>query len=103
MLHLKGKAMPEEREKVIEIKADGQLVAKSPLLLIERKSGPVWAMNQLFIAPEASEGTLDQVMAQVEKLCQETGLKVWPLDPQVIAYCQKHQELTNIWAGKPAN
>ncbi|MFQ7322968.1 MAG: hypothetical protein ACLRN0_07345, partial [Lactobacillus delbrueckii] len=74
--------MPEEREKVIEIKADGQLVAKSPLLLIERKSGPVWAMNQLFIAPGAPEGTLDQVMKQVEKLCQETGLKVWPLDPQ---------------------
>ena len=73
--------MPEEREKVIEIKADGQLVAKSPLLLIERKSGPVWAMNQLFIAPGAPEGTLDQVMKQVEKLCQETGLKVWPLDP----------------------
>lgn len=41
--------MPEEREKVIEIKADGQLVAKSPLLLIERKSGPVWAMNQLLL------------------------------------------------------
>lgn len=95
--------MPEEREKVIEIKADGQLVAKSPLLLIERKRGPVWAMNQLFIAPGAPEGTLDQMMKQVEKLCQETGLKVWPLDPQVIAYCQKHGELTNIWAGKPTN
>ncbi|KIY24102.1 hypothetical protein SB57_10005 [Lactobacillus delbrueckii subsp. bulgaricus] len=96
--------MPEEREKVIEIKADGQLVAKSPLLLIERKSGPVWAMNQLFIAPGAPEGTLDQVMKQVEKLCQETGLKkFWPLDPQVIAYCQKHGELTKIWAGKPTN
>lgn len=95
--------MPEEREKVIEIKADGQLVAKSPLLLIKRKSGPVWAMNHLFIAPGAPEGTLDQVMKQVEKLCQETGLKVWPLDPQVIAYCQKHGELTNIWAGKPTN
>lgn len=95
--------MPEEREKVIEIKADGQLVAKSPLLLIERKSGPVWAMNQLFIAPGAPEGTLDQVMEQVKKLCQETGLKVWPLDPQVIAYCQKQVELANVWAGKPTN
>lgn len=95
--------MPEEREKVIEIKADGQLVAKSPLLLIERKSGPVWAMNQLFIAPGAPEGTLDQVMKQVEKLCQKTGLKVWPLDPQVIAYSQKHGELANVWAGKPEN
>lgn len=95
--------MPEEREKVIEIKADGQLVAKSPLLLLERKSGPVWAMNQLFIAPGAPESVLDQVMEQVEKLCQETGLKVWPLDPKVIAYFQKHGELTNIWAEKPAN
>ena len=95
--------MPEEREKVIEIKADGQLVAKSPLLLIERKSGPVWAMNQLFIAPGAPEGTFDQVMKQVEKLCQETGLKVWPLDPQVIAYWQKHGELTKMWAGIPTN
>lgn len=95
--------MPDEREKVIEIKADGQLVAKSPLLLIERKSGPVWAMNQLFIAPGAPEETLDRVMEQVEKLCQETGLKVWPLDPNVIAYFKKHQKLTNIWAEKPAN
>lgn len=95
--------MPEEREKVIEIKADGQLIAKSPLLLIERKSGPVWAMNQLFIAPGAPESVLDQVMEQVKAISQETGLKVWPLDPNVIAYFKKHQELTNIWAEKPAN
>ncbi|MCI6269797.1 MAG: hypothetical protein SPF31_03865 [Lactobacillus delbrueckii] len=95
--------MPDEREKVIEIKADGQLIAKSPLLLIERKSGPVWAMNQLFIAPGAPESVLDQVMEQVKAISQETGLKVWPLDPNVIAYFKKHQKLTNIWAEKPAN
>ncbi|GHV96995.1 hypothetical protein lacNasYZ03_13630 [Lactobacillus nasalidis] len=95
--------MPNETEKVIAVTADGRLLAKSPLLLIERKSGPVWVMNQLFIAPAAPADVMDQVMEEVKQVCQATGLKVWPLDPKAIAYFQSHQEFANIWAGQPAN
>jgi predicted GNAT family acetyltransferase len=41
------------------------------------------------------------LMKQVLAYVQESGKKVWPLDPVAIKYFEKHPELNDIWYHRP--
>lgn len=71
---------------------------------IERADGEVWLMNHMFINPDANK---DQILAQEMNtllfIAQESKILVWPTDPMVIDYFNKHAEFSKIWYHKPAS
>ena len=56
----------------------------------------------IFINPDEHDPhEISLLMKQVIAYVQESGKKVWPLDPIAIKYFEKHPELNNIWYHRP--
>lgn len=78
------------------------LVCRWTMDQIKRKDGKVWVMNHFFVNPKFDlEKVLADEMQTALLIAKETGLKIWPLDPAVIAYFQAHHEFQQIWYHRP--
>lgn len=78
------------------------LISRWTMDKIKRKDGTVWVMNHFFINPNYDlEKALSEEMQTALLIAHETGLKIWPLDPAVIAYFKAHAEFHKIWYHQP--
>lgn len=81
---------------------NGETICSWTMDKIKRKDATVWIMNHFFINPKIdSNKILHKQMATVMFIAQESHLPVWPLDPLVIKYFEKHSEFHSIWYHKP--
>lgn len=81
---------------------DVQITSRTDLDLIKRKDATVWVMNHIFLNPDEHDPhEISLLMKQVLAYVQESGKKVWPLDPIAIKYFEKHPELNDIWYHHP--
>ncbi|WEV41059.1 hypothetical protein [Lactobacillus sp. ESL0681] len=82
---------------------DDVLTCRWTMDKMQRQDGEVWVMNHLFINPQAdSNKILTEEMEFILEIAQETKTPIWPLDPMVIDYFNKHDEFSKIWYHKPA-
>lgn len=69
---------------------------------IKRNDGTVWVMNHFFINPNSNlEAALAKEMPTALSVAQESDYPIWPLDPIVIDYFEKHPEFHKIWYHRP--
>lgn len=81
---------------------DNQITSRTDLDLIKRKDETVWVMNHVFLNPDKHDPhEITLLMKQVITYVQESGKKVWPLDPIAIKYFEKHPELNDLWYHQP--
>lgn len=81
---------------------NGVMVCRWTMDKIKRKDGKVWLMNHFFINPSANKAeVLEQEMRIAMLVAQESNLKIWPLDPLIIAYFAEHPAFDQIWYHRP--
>ena len=82
------------------------LVCRWTMDQIDRKDGTVWVMNHFFFVPtedskKSMPRLLDDEMDTVLDIAKESGYPIWPLDPLIIDYFEKHPEFHKIWYHRP--
>lgn len=80
----------------------GTLISRWTMDKIKRNDSTVWVMNHFFVNPNSNlEEILEKEMPTILLLAQKSGYPIWPLDPIVIDYFEKHPEFHKIWYHRP--
>ncbi|MDF7639618.1 hypothetical protein PT285_09420 [Lactobacillus sp. ESL0791] len=83
---------------------DDVLICRWTMDKIKRKDGEVWVMNHFFINPSYEKKQQEVLAHRMETallIAKESKIKIWPLDPMIIAYFSKHPKFDKYWYHKP--